>query len=175
MHWFKENKEKCIMLKEWINQPCSYFAGRNKSQQPRTWHCSRESYLARATYRLLTNLLANRWWQKLIYLRVICGSYLTFLSVFLAPPDEKEVDGKIWIEFDDGDSGFFQLNEIKRIHPDFPVEGKRIVNSPCSATFEFSHYEWNPLALRNTLVGYWLKVILNCGNTDEMKMWSSQL
>ena len=43
--------------------------------------------------------------------------------MFLAPPDEKEVDGKIWIEFDDGDSGFFQLNEIKRIHPDFPVEG----------------------------------------------------
>ena len=51
-------------------------------------------------------------------------AHLTCLSVFLAPPDEKEVDGKIWIEFDDGDSGFFQLNEIKRIHPDFPVEGK---------------------------------------------------
>ena len=33
------------------------------------------------------------------------------------------MEGKIWIEFDDGDSGFFQLNEIKRIHPDFPVEG----------------------------------------------------
>ena len=68
----------------------------------------------------------------LIYF-VICGSYahLTFLSVFVAPPDEKEVDGKIWIEFDDGDSGFFQLNEIKRIHPDFPVEGKHTVNSPC--------------------------------------------
>lgn len=56
----------------------------------------------------------------------MCVSYvhLIFLSMFLAPPDEKEVDGKIWIEFDDGDSGFFQLNEIKRIHPDFPVEGK---------------------------------------------------
>ena len=67
----------------------------------------------------------------------MCGSYLTFLSVFLAPPDEKEVNGKIWIEFDDGDSGFFQLNEIKRIHPDFPVEGKRIVNLPCSGTFVF--------------------------------------
>lgn len=48
---------------------------------------------------------------------------LISFSLFLAPPDEKEVDGKIWIEFDDGDSGFFQLNEIKRIRPDFPVEG----------------------------------------------------
>ena len=47
-----------------------------------------------------------------------------FVCLFVAPPDEKEVDGKIWIEFDDGDSGFFQLNEIKRIHPDFPVEGE---------------------------------------------------
>ena len=84
----------------------------------------------------------------------MCGSYLTFLSVFLAPPDEKEVNGKIWIEFDDGDSGFFQLNEIKRIHPDFPVEGKRIVNLPCSGTFVFSHQELNPLVFRNTLVGY---------------------
>ena len=48
------------------------------------------------------------------------------MSVFCcsAPPDEKEVDGKIWIEFDDGDSGFFQLNEIKRIRIDFPVEGE---------------------------------------------------
>ncbi|PFX32012.1 BAH and coiled-coil domain-containing protein 1 [Stylophora pistillata] len=43
-------------------------------------------------------------------------------NVTEAPPDEKEVDGKIWIEFDDGDSGFFQLDEIKRIRPDFPVE-----------------------------------------------------
>ena len=54
--------------------------------------------------------------------------------MFVAPPDEKEVDGKIWIEFDDGDSGFFQLNEIKRIRQDFPVEGKRMLNLPCSAT-----------------------------------------
>lgn len=34
------------------------------------------------------------------------------------------MDGKIWIEFDDGDSGFFQLNEIKRIRSDFPIEGE---------------------------------------------------
>lgn len=83
---------------------------------------------AGVTSRLLYKLMYSR--------RVICVScvHLTFLSVFLAPPDEKEVDGKIWIEFDDGDSGFFQLNEIKRIRPDFPVEGKRMVNSPCSAT-----------------------------------------
>jgi len=66
-------------------------------------------------------------------IRMSCVN-LTFLSVFVAPPDEKEVDGKIWIEFDDGDSGFFQLNEIKRIRPDFPVEGKHVLYSPCSAT-----------------------------------------
>lgn len=34
------------------------------------------------------------------------------------------MNGKIWIEFDDGDSGFFQLDEIRRIHPNFPAEGK---------------------------------------------------
>ena len=50
-------------------------------------------------------------------------SKLFFVCLLVAPQDEKEVEGKIWIEFDDGDSGFFQLNEIKRIHPDFPVEG----------------------------------------------------
>lgn len=43
-------------------------------------------------------------------------------TVTEAPPDEKEVNGKIWIEFDDGDSGFFQLDEIRRIHPNFPAE-----------------------------------------------------
>jgi len=81
-------------------------------------------------------VISSRFFYILICLRVTRGSYvhLTFLSLFAAPPDEKEVDGKIWIEFDDGDSGFFQLNEIKRIHPDFPVEGKRIVSSTCSAT-----------------------------------------
>ena len=50
-------------------------------------------------------------------------NWLFFVCLPVAPQDEKEVEGKIWIEFDDGDSGFFQLNEIKRIHPDFPVEG----------------------------------------------------
>ena len=40
------------------------------------------------------------------------------------------MEGKTWIEFDDGDSGFFQLNEIKRIHPDFPVEGINTLPSP---------------------------------------------
>mgnify|MGYP000017110483 CR=1 FL=1 len=53
--------------------------------------------------------------------------YLLCLRSFVAPPDEKEVNGKIWIEFDDGDSGFFQLDEIRRIHPNFPAEGKTFV------------------------------------------------
>ena len=96
------------------------------------------------SHRPMRARVVSHLFYKLIYVQ--CGSYLTSLSLFVAPPDEKEVDGKIWIEFDDGDSGFFQLDEIKRIHPDFPVEGKRIVtqftlfdDSQDSEKIEFSY------------------------------------
>ncbi|XP_048575850.1 uncharacterized protein LOC5520150 isoform X2 [Nematostella vectensis] len=42
-------------------------------------------------------------------------------NVIEAPPDEKEQPGKVWIEFDDGDSGIFPLDEIRRITTEFAV------------------------------------------------------
>ena len=40
----------------------------------------------------------------------------------LAPPDEKSEVGKLWVEFDDGDSGIFPLSDLRKIITDCPVQ-----------------------------------------------------
>ena len=48
---------------------------------------------------------------------------LTKYLLHLVPEDEKIARNCCWVEFDDGDSGEFPLQDVRLIPPDFPQEG----------------------------------------------------